>query len=182
MQRVVPFLILFGVGISVNLISCSETKETPQPAAEPNKINIKGFTAYDEFGSALGENDPEDWTLNATWPAEVVNLMNAQPELQNYDSLSDVVMVNEVMLFPNPVSSNCNLKIDAPTACMCKLLWVDEQLNVLSYSQLKINAGVQQLILAPPPQITAKPLRLYYSFLNNNKKVVYQGWGDVIKK
>lgn len=144
-------------------------------------INISGYTAYDIQGNLTGPIDTADWLKNVEIPDSVNSLFTKVTDEENYTGVSDIFTLKTILAYPNPFKNAVNLRIEVSDVAVVKLMIVDSDLRVKFATTKKLIPGENTLAFWLGDVTSQSLHRIYYQFYNNNKQLLYKGFGDIKK-
>jgi len=162
---------------AICLLLCAFQCERPYEGPDIDFGPGPGITYRDAQGRLLRPEDPTDWTSDATWSSQELNMFsNATNGPQQLGAVS------QSLAYPNPGKAgqvSWYFKLSPAAPCPCR---VYAKLVSKRYTEVDIHfadlAASDSLQFTPRVYNPGQLYRLYYLVYNNNG-MLYKGHGDL---
>lgn len=148
-----------------------------------SNIHIQGFDIVDASGNSMGHSGPadNDWTFNNTLSDRELSLFDFSTTVTIDNVNKATITWDRVNVYPNPCTYTQGYNVTVSDSVLLKVVVVNEQLQVLAKTALKLQKGSNTFMLAYPDATfpDKASLRVYYSFSAKNNANYKTGYGDI---
>jgi hypothetical protein len=150
---------------------------------EKPSIKIEGFDIYDQVGVPVGHFGPDDtdWRFTALSQQELALFNFPTPDINLNNTVETSIAGDKINPYPNPVSTLQAYNMNASDSVVFKFVIVNNRLEVLTRSALKIkglkNFSINFSDRSLYPNKGA--IRMYFSFSATDKPNYKAGYGDI---
>ena len=143
-------------------------------------LDFSTITYTDSLCNLVGDTATENWTYDNSWVTAEFNLLAFKPISAVVDTTLSKITV--LPACPNPNNGQFTLRIKSTKRCKLNWVMVNRGLEILAYSQQKINSGQFTIpfdFSANTAFDTASNYRMYYGFYNAKDSLYYKGHGNI---